>query len=290
MIKVAVRLSNNPWIATLAASRWVWLGTSLWVGCGGTAAKMGPNGPGLDHRDTEIHHQACDVASKSAQAIDANNDGRADLIMVMEGGREVCRAADLDFDGKVNVWTYFDASGNVTRREFDYDRDGAIDEIQIFAGGQVVEKQRASTLSHHIDTWEKYSGGRIVSAERDANGDGRIDQWWDYKTPDCPIIHSDVDGNGEPDPNSTVDYCKETNYKPPDQAESARPEMLKKETDALPTETSSSAATGTDAAAKSTAAADKAKEQIDPDRQRREIEDDSGRRCCEVEEQRYRGG
>ena len=241
MINLAIRLSNILWIAKFSVRPWLLLGMSFAVGCG-AAGKMGPEGPGLGHRDTEIHHQACDITSSHAQAIDANNDGRADLTMVMDGGREVCRAADLDFDGRVDVWTYFDANGNVSRREFDYDRDGAIDEIQIFAGGQVVEKQRASTLSHHLDTWEKYAGGRIVSAERDSNGDGRIDQWWDYKSPDCPLIHSDSDGNGQPDPNSTVDYCKETNYKPPDQLESARPEMLKKETEALPTETSNTLA------------------------------------------------
>ncbi len=252
MINLAVRLGSFPWIAKIAAGGCLLLGMSSVVGCGGASGKMGANGPGVGHRDTEIHHQACDIASPHAQAIDVNGDGRADLTIVMEGGREVCRAADLDFDGRVDVWTYFDASGNVSRREFDYDRDGAIDEIQLFAGGQIVEKQRASTLSHHLDTWEKYAGGRIVSAERDSNGDGRVDQWWDYKTADCPIIHSDVDGNGLPDPNSTVDYCKETNYKPPEQLESSRPEMLKKETDALPTETSNTeAAAGSAASAKS---------------------------------------
>jgi len=243
MLKLAVWLSSIRFKPKMAGHGWAFVGASLIVGCGGSG-KMGANGPGLDHRDTEIRHQACDIASSHAQATDANGDGRVDLTMVMDGGREVCRAADLDFDGRVDVWTYFDASGNVSRREFDFDRDGAIDEIQLFAGGQVVEKQRASTLSHHLDTWEKYAGGRIISAERDSNGDGRVDQWWDYKTADCPVIHSDIDGNGQPDPNSSIDYCKETNYKPPDQLESTRPEMLKKDTDALPTETSNTETSG----------------------------------------------
>lgn len=240
MFKLAVRLGSIRKDPGIATSHWALVG-AIAFGCGGSG-RVGANGPDPSHRDTEIRHEACDITSSHAQAVDANNDGRADLTMVMEGGREVCRAADLDFDGRVDVWTYFDASGNVRRREFDFDRDGVIDEIQIFAGGQIVEKQRASTLSHHLDTWEKYAGGRIISAERDSNGDGRIDQWWDYKTADCPVIHSDIDGNGQPDPNSSVDYCKETNYKPPDQLESARPEMLKKDTDALPTETSNTEA------------------------------------------------
>jgi hypothetical protein len=237
MNNIAVRLDGNQRFWNLAVRRGLLLGVIALCGCGAARAN-GPNAPIENHRDLSFHHQACDISSSQVQAIDANNDGRADLTIVSEGGREVCRAADLDFDGRVDAWTYYDASGKVSRREFAFDRDGSIDEIQIFAGGQVVEKQRASTLAHRVDTWEKYSGGRLVSAERDSNGDGRVDQWWDYKTPDCPMIRSDIDGNGQPDPNSVIDYCKETNYKPQEQIDNTRPEMLKKETDALPTETS----------------------------------------------------
>ncbi len=237
MIKFAVRLGGNRRAHRKLSTAGLLVAAALAQGCGG-AAGSGPNGPAASHRDTEIHHERCDIAASSAQAIDANNDGRADLTIVTDGGRQVCRAADLDFDGRVDVWTYYDQNGNVSRREFAFDRDGSIDEIQIYAGGQIVEKHRASTLAHRIDTWEKYSAGRIVSAERDSNGDGRIDQWWDYKTADCPIIRSDTDGNGKVDPNSAIDYCKESNYKPQEQIENNRPEMLKKETEALPTETS----------------------------------------------------
>ncbi len=250
MINFAVRLNANQRLCSSGTCGGLLLAAVVLCGCGATS--HGPNGPVANHRDLEFHHEPCDISSSHAQAIDANNDGRADLTIVSEGGREICRAADLDFDGRVDVWTYYDARGQVSRREFAYDRDGSVDEIQIFAGGQVVEKQRASTLAHRVDTWEKYSGGRIVSAERDSNGDGRIDQWWEYKTADCPIIRSDTDGNGQPDPESVIDYCKETNYKPQEQIENTRPEMLKKDTEALPTETSNTEVpTGTGDAAKS---------------------------------------
>lgn len=248
MYKLTVRLSDVRINPKYVARCWALLAMWSLAGCGGGANTMGANAASASNRSTEIRHQECDIQSSRARATDANGDGRADLTMVMDGTHEVCRAADLDFDGKVDVWTYFDGSGAVVRREFDFDRDGAIDEIQTFSGGQIVAKERASTLSHHIDTWEKYANGRIVSAERDANGDGRVDQWWDFKSADCPVIHSDIDGNGQPDPSSTVDYCKETNYKPPDQIDNTRPEMLKKETDALPTETSNTDTKSTDTA------------------------------------------
>jgi len=242
MFKLTVRLSSIRVNPKFAARCWALVALSGVTGCGSAVGTMGATGVDGSHRDTEIRHEACDIKSSSAQAVDANGDGRADITRVMEGGREICRAADLDFDGRVDIWTYFDGSGAVTRREFDFDRDGAVDEIQLFSGGQITQKLRASTLSHHIDTWEKYVNGKIVTAERDANGDGRVDQWWDFKSGDCPVIHSDIDGNGQPDPTSTVDYCKETTYKPPEQIDNTRPEMLKKETDALPTETSNTVA------------------------------------------------
>jgi len=248
MIKFAVRLGGNRRSCCKASPVGSLLMAFIAMGCGAGAVQGAP-GASASHRETEVSHEPCDITSSSAQAIDANNDGRADLTIVMEGSRQVCRAADLDFDGRVDIWTYYDRGGNVSRREFAFDRDGSVDEIQLFSGGQVVEKRRASTMVHRIDTWEKYSGGRIVSAERDSNGDGRIDQWWEYKTADCPIIRSDNDGNGQPDPNSAIDYCKESNYKPPEQIENNRPEMLKKETDALPTETSNSEVPGAGGAA-----------------------------------------
>jgi hypothetical protein len=237
IINFAARLRGAPRTCRDASSLALLIAAMAALGCGAAAAQ-GANGPGASHRDTEIHHEPCDITSSNSQAIDANNDGRADLTIVTDGGRQVCRAADLDFDGRVDVWTYYDKSGSVSRREFAFDRDGSVDEIQIFSGGQIVEKHRASTLAHRLDTWEKYSAGRIVSAERDSNGDGRVDQWWEYKTADCPIIRSDTDGNGQVDPSSAIDYCKESNYKPQEQIENNRPEMLKKETEALPTETS----------------------------------------------------
>jgi hypothetical protein len=248
MYKLTVRLSGFRIDQKGAACCWALLAIASLAGCGGATNAVGPNGVGSANRATEIRHQDCDIKSSHAQAVDANGDGRADLTMVMDGAHEVCRAADLDFDGKVDVWTYFDGSGTVVRREFDFDRDGAIDEIQTFSGGQIVAKERASTFSHRIDTWEKYANGKIVGTERDANGDGRVDQWWDFKSADCPVIRSDIDGNGQPDPSSTVDYCKETNYKPPEQIDNTRPEMLKKETDALPTETSNTEAKPSDVA------------------------------------------
>ena len=216
------------------------------VACGG-AASTGAKGATGTVRDLEIHHENCDLHASGTRSTDVNGDGRPDLFSVMKDGHELCRAADLDFDGKIDIWTYFDDQGRVRRRELDYNRDGQIDEIQRYSRGQLVAKERSSTLSHHLDTWETYVGGKLRQVERDSNGDGKVDQWWDFKTPDCPIIASDVDGNGQPDPNAVVNYCSESDYRPPEQAQAEPASPLREETQPLPTETSDSESSGTEA-------------------------------------------
>ncbi len=48
----------------------------------------------------EIVHEECDITGSSAERLDANGDGRADITIVREDGRRrACRAADINFDG-----------------------------------------------------------------------------------------------------------------------------------------------------------------------------------------------
>ncbi len=187
----------------------------LLAACGGK--KKGATSPEeiRAQRDTKIALEQCNAASKSAEAIDANGDGRPDIVKVKEGSREICRTADLNFDGKVDRTTFFDAQQKIRRIESDFDRDGHVDELSLFEGGVIKEKQRATTMDGKLDTWEFYEKGKLARTERDENGDGFIDQWWEYPKRGCPLIHVDTDGDGRPDPGASIDYCKETGYTPP---------------------------------------------------------------------------
>lgn len=184
------------------------------TGCGGSSARSGADA--ITRRATEIQHEDCAVKSGGAEKIDANSDGKPEVTIVKDGGREVCRAVDLNFDGSVDAWVYRDPSGQVRRRETDYDRDGRVDEITIYRGGVIVEKHRATTLANRLDTWQFYQNGTLARTERDSDGDEVVDQWWEWPKSGCPMIHSDVDSDGRPDPGATVDYCKETGYVPPE--------------------------------------------------------------------------
>nr|AQQ74818.1 hypothetical protein [uncultured bacterium] len=163
-------------------------------------------------RDTRIIHEECDTDAANAKAHDVNGDGRSDLRIAFRGGREACRAVDLNFDGRVDTWVFRDSQGSVRRRESDFDRDGRIDEIAIFSAGQLTSKQIATNLAGRLDTWQYYEGGVLKRGERDSDGDSVVDQWWEFpRTPksDCALVHSDVDGDGRPDPGATVDMCKD---------------------------------------------------------------------------------
>ncbi|MBX3182079.1 MAG: hypothetical protein KIT72_10515 [Polyangiaceae bacterium] len=190
------------------------------LGCSASVSSAhSVDGEGVTRRDTTITHEPCDVQSSSARGTDVNGDGTPDLIQVFDGARELCRSVDLNFDARVDTWVYFDASGQVRRRESDYDRDGRIDEIALYQAGVLTEQHRATTLGGRLDTWHFFQGGKLSRTERDSDGDGVIDQWWEYPDPEreeCPRIHSDVDGDGRPDPGATVDVCGEgSGYVPP---------------------------------------------------------------------------
>ena len=184
-------------------------------GCaGGNGQADGAKTPALEKRDVELEHEDCDLDSSSAKAIDANSDGRPDLVSVFSGGREICRAADINMDTVVDVFIYYDDAGRERRRESGFDRDTRPDEIGYYEGGVLVRKERETNNDAKIDTWSYYEGGKLVREERDSTGDGYVDQWWTYANPDCAKVVSDGDGDGKPEADSEIEICRQGVKKP----------------------------------------------------------------------------
>lgn len=180
-------------------------------------------------RDTELTHEECDIADDDAVKVDSDNSGRPDIIRVLDGGREICRAVDINRDSLIDVYVYFDERGMERRREYGFDRDDRPDEIAIYANGQLVQKLRETNNNRKIDTWDYYEGGRLVKEERDSAGDGYVDQWWtfpDASKPMCAIVLSDVNGDGRPDAESKLDLCaqSELDFAPARPAKTTPPE------------------------------------------------------------------
>lgn len=180
-----------------------------WLGAAGPKANPRVH---AEPRETHVVHEDCPVAGAGATAEDINGDGRPDRRTVFGTAGVRCRAFDFDFDGHVDAWVYLDPKGDVRRRENDFDRDGVADEVSLYDHGVLVEQQRSTSQAGKLDTWHFFEAGRLARTERDANGDDYVDQWWEYpnqRASDCPLIHSDVDGDGRPDPGATVDVCRE---------------------------------------------------------------------------------
>jgi hypothetical protein len=197
-----------------SSSAVLWIAAAFFFcGCNGSVSARTPEREGLE-RDTRVVHEEC--ATAGAEKLDADGDGRPDVFIVRSGGREVCRAVDLNLDGKIDVYSYFDSAGRLRRKEYDYDRDGVIDEIVTYQAGVVTARQRATLLANRLDTWDYYQNGVLARSERDSDSDAVVDQWWEYPKPGCPMIHTDANEDGRPDPGTTIDYCKETGYVPPE--------------------------------------------------------------------------
>jgi hypothetical protein len=176
------------------------------IGCGGdsatgVASSKLPEGV----RSQVIDHESCDESGNKVALIDANNDGKPDIKKVSKGGREICRITDLNHDGKPDMFEYFDATGQLRRREADYDDNGIVNSIEHFENGKLSQRELDTTNQGRIDTWDFFdpTTGARTKRERDATGDGKIDQWWTYDG-ERVTIAMDRDGDGQPDPASSI--------------------------------------------------------------------------------------
>lgn len=160
----------------------------------GAEAAHEPQGEPMPHED-------CTASGGDIQPLDVNGDGQPDVRTVMEGGHPKCRETDANFDGRVDIYRWFDpATGFVTRVEDDYDFDGRIDVVGTWANNQPSRDILDTNFDGRTDTWRDYQNGRISELRRDSDGDGRVDTWERFDSTGA-AIYSAVDANhdGEPD-------------------------------------------------------------------------------------------
>jgi hypothetical protein len=170
-----------------------------------------PEGP----RAETVKHEPCDESLGRVEKMDTNTDGKVDITRVYDksSGTEICRIADLSFDGKPDLYEYFDASGQVRRREYAYGDTGAITSVETYQAGKLVERAYDTTGQHRIDTWDYFDPAKPVDAktgrpvpvrrERDRTGDGRVDEWWVWDGQKITVSF-DRNGDGKPDPGDTI--------------------------------------------------------------------------------------
>jgi hypothetical protein len=193
--------------------------------CGsGTSSAVGDAKIPAGSAAKALDHEECSESGNRVEMLDTNNDGKPDIrrIFNKSTGREMCRIVDLNHDGKPDMYEYYDASsGTVRRREYCYDDTGLVNAIEYYEAGKLVRREYDTTGLHTIDTWDYFDGsaptdpktGRPTHPsrrERDVTGDGKVDQWWTWSG-DNVTIAVDSNGDGKPDPASTIVLGKDGN-------------------------------------------------------------------------------
>ena len=114
---------------------------------------------------------------------DQNGDGRIDQWTYLDASGPIRGEADTDDDGRIDRWEYFDATAALTLIGSSSRGDGVEDTLTYPAlsnDGEtlvVTSRQRDRAFDHR----EFYRGQALVRTEDDTNRDGRIDKWERYE-------------------------------------------------------------------------------------------------------------
>jgi hypothetical protein len=113
---------------------------------------------------------------------DVNHDGTIDVVRTYDdNGRPLREDADRNFDGVVDQVTLYQ-SGEVVQHEFDNNFDGRVDTKVFYDKGQPLRAERDLTgrstdTQWKPDRWEYFEGGKMVRMGTDLDGDSRVDRW-----------------------------------------------------------------------------------------------------------------
>jgi hypothetical protein len=189
--------------------------------CGGSpgGAAGDAKSPGTPSQ-TALTHEDCSESGNKVETLDTNGDGKPDIRRVFNkgSGREICRIVDLNHDGKIDMYEYYDGSGNVRRREYCYDDSGQVNAVEYYDAGKLSKREYDTTGMHKVDTWDWFDASAPTDAktgrpthptrrERDVTGDGKPDQWWTWSGDNVQIA-IDNNGDGKPDPASAITLDK----------------------------------------------------------------------------------
>lgn len=176
------------------------------VGCAGEAQKAQPGKPTGGPVSAEDRSR-CNPSGKRVVSLDLNQDKQPDVWKIYasksEGGSKVeiltCKEQDLNYDGRKDIWIYYDDSGNRKMEEMDLDFDGKIDLTTIRRGGKVAEQHLDTNYDGRTDIWKFYAEEVLERVERDSNYDGRVDYWEYYEGGQLDRVGYDKDGDGKPE-------------------------------------------------------------------------------------------
>lgn len=158
----------------------------------------------------KVYHRIGEGAAKHlvlhCREVDLNGDGTKDAVRWYDNdGKPVKEQADRDFDGKIDVVSYFD-KGWIVRQETDNNRDGKVDLRVFYDNGKPVRTEkditaRSSTDRWKPDSWEYFENNALMRTGTDLDGDGSIDRWdRDVKFRNPDQAEGEAEANNNPSP------------------------------------------------------------------------------------------
>ena len=173
------------------------------AGEGEPGDRPGRNRNARDLEYLTVDGDRCDRTNKREHQVDVNQDGYADLVTLYTrdgGGEKIsCKQGDLNFDGRLDAFIHYAASGFVTREQYDTDFDGRIDMGRYYDQGKLIRDELDLNQDGFADSWRIYDEGRLVRIESDRDADGRADMFTYYVGKQIDRIGYDVNGDGKVD-------------------------------------------------------------------------------------------
>jgi hypothetical protein len=187
------------------------MGFGLALGCGSTQKTVGNPGSELkvsnEDFGAKFDRSRCDDRGKQVVSLDANGDGKPDVIkLFLQGSQDgrtvnqlVCKQTDLDFDGKIDLVQYYGPNGELFMDEYSMNYSGKFNGRTFFQDGRKVRAEKDMDFDGKPDYYEFYEGGKLVRVERDRNADGKVDEWQYYENGRLDRIGFDTTGSGRVD-------------------------------------------------------------------------------------------
>ena len=129
---------------------------------------------------------------------DRDKNGRIDTWTDMDGTKPLRSRIDLNEDGKIDRWEYYDDKGGLTKVGFSRKQDGKVDAWGFSAPDGKLARVEISSAGDEtkVDRWEYYDAGGLIRAEEDTDRNGKVDKWETYEAGALKTAAMDENGDG----------------------------------------------------------------------------------------------
>jgi hypothetical protein len=152
---------------------------------------------------TGVVRRVIDGTTVKEVQLDVDAKGREHTIAHVNG-TEITRVdRDLDGDGRVDRWEYYDAARQLVKVGFSMANDGVLD-AWAYRGtdGQIVKIDVSTRRDGVVDRWEYYEKGQLARVDEDTDHDGKVDRWSTYEGGILMDTATTAGGRRPPDPPS----------------------------------------------------------------------------------------